>query len=125
MQSKKKTLVLGASIIDTRYSNICIRNLVEHEFPVEALGLRDGTVAGIKIQKGTPELDGIHTVTLYLGAHNQLPYYQYILDLKPARVIFNPGTENPEFEELLANSGIEVASACSIMMLHAGVYFEK
>lgn len=120
-----KTLVLGASTNQARYSNMLIRELAEQKFKVEALGLREGSVAGITISTGRPSFIGIHTITLYIGPQNQAPFYQYIIDLKPSRVIFNPGTENPEFEALLEKAGIEVIVACSIMMLHAGAFFEN
>ena len=125
MQSAKITLVLGASINENRFSNKCIRELLKHEFPVEALGLREGLVEGIIIKTGKPGLSNVHTVTLYIGAPKQPPYYQYIIDMAPVRVIFNPGTENPEFEKMLEIAGIEVLSACSIMMLNAGEFFEN
>ena len=101
---------------------MCIRELLSHQIPVEAIGLRDGTVSEVAIQKGLPDLSGIHTVTLYLGAKNQALYYPYILRLKPSRVIFNPGAENPEFEKILVTAGIEVELACTLVMLHSGVF---
>jgi len=104
---------------------MCLRELVGRNFQVEALGLQEGSVAGIPISTGRPSFTGIHTITLYIGPQNQPPFYQYIIDLKPSRVIFNPGTENPEFEDLLGKTGIEVTTACSIVMLHAGVFFEN
>ena len=116
---------MGASTNENRFSNKCIRELLKHGFPVEALGLREGSVEGIPIKTGKPELKGIHTVTLYIGAPKQPPYYQYIIDMAPVRVIFNPGTENPEFENVLENAGIEVLSACSIIMLHEGEFFKS
>jgi uncharacterized protein len=120
----KKTLVLGASTKESRYSNMCIRELSERNFPVEALGLREGMIGEVPVQTGKPLMENIDTVSLYLGANNQQAFYQYILDLKPRRVIFNPGTDNPEFEELLEKSGIEVTAACSLVMLHAGIFFD-
>jgi uncharacterized protein len=119
------TLVIGASLDETKYSNLCLRELVENDIPAYAIGLREGSIAGVPVVKGFPILNDIHTVTLYLNAIRQLEYYDYLLKMKPARVIFNPGTENPEFETLLEENGIEVVSACSIMMLKAGVFFEN
>lgn len=120
--TSKTTLVIGASENVSRYSNICIRELISNDLPVEAIGLREGSIEGVIIRKGFPSLNNIHTVTLYIGPQHQPEYYDYILSLKPERVIFNPGTDNPEFETLLMSKGIEVTAACSIMMLHAGLY---
>jgi hypothetical protein len=72
------------------------------------------------VQTGFPELDNIHTVTLYLGPENQHPFYSYILQLKPERVIFIPGTENPELQDLLLQAGIGITEDCTIMMVEGG-----
>ena len=121
-QSQKHTLVLGASLNPSRYSNICIRDLVEYDFPVTAIGLRQGEVAGINIHTDLPEIEDIHTITLYLGRKNQLPYYDYILKLKPERLIFNPGTWNDELATKATEAGIRVESKCTLMMISGGYY---
>jgi predicted CoA-binding protein len=123
LPSPENVLLLGASLDPARYSNMCLRDLAVQNIPVFAVGLKEGSVAGIQIVKEVPLGYKIHTVTLYLGARNQEPYFEYILNLKPVRVIFNPGTENPAFEKKLEEAGIEVLAACSIMMLHAGIFF--
>ncbi|MBK7029447.1 MAG: CoA-binding protein [Bacteroidales bacterium] len=119
----KNVLLLGASLDPSRYSYMCLSDLAMQKIPVIAVGLKEGNVSGIQIVKSVPDGQAIHTVTLYLGARNQEPYFQYILNLRPVRVIFNPGTENPGFERKLEEAGIEVLAACSIMMLHAGIFF--
>jgi len=116
----KSTLVIGASLKESRYSNICVKTLVSGQFPVTALGIREGMIDQVSVQTGFPELTNIHTVTLYMGPDNQKSWYQYILDLNPERVVFNPGTENPEFENLLTSAGIEVTEDCTIMMVQGG-----
>jgi predicted CoA-binding protein len=118
----KSTLVLGASLRETRYSNICVKALASSHFPVTAIGLREGLIEEIPVQTGLPELHNIHTVTLYLGPENQKFWYDYILKLYPARVVFNPGTENQEFENMLKNAGIEVIEDCTIMMIQRRRY---
>ena len=118
----KKTLVIGASENPARVSNTAIQKLVAANFPVEAIGLRVGKVGDIPIQKGLPVLECIDTVTLYVGKKHQPSYYDYIISLKPQRVIFNPGTENPEFQELLKGKGIEAFDACTLVMLSMRTY---
>ena len=113
----KSTLVIGASLRENRFSNICVRTLSEGHFPVTALGLREGFIDKIPVQSGFPDLKNIHTITLYLGPQNQPVYYDFILNLKPERVIFNPGTENPEFQQRLSKAGIKVTVDCTIMMV--------
>lgn len=119
---KKTTLVLGASLNPSRFSHICINTLVENGIPAVAIGLREGTVAGIKIITGQPSLNNIHTVTLYLGPPNQKPYYDYIMSMAPKRIIFNPGTWNPELVALCKQCQIEVVNNCTLMMISGGYY---
>jgi len=117
-----KTLVIGASENPERYSNKAIRSLVDHNEEVVAIGLKKGNVAGIPFDADKKVFDDIDTVTLYVGPKNQTEYYQYILGLKPRRVIFNPGTENPEFIDKLSAAGIYTEIACTLVLLSTGQY---
>jgi predicted CoA-binding protein len=90
--------------------------------PVIAVGYREGNIDGTKIQKEFPSDEAIDTVTLYLSQKNQVQYYDDIVNLKPKRVIFNPGTANQEFEDRLAKNDIEVVDACTLVMLSTGEY---
>lgn len=119
--TKKLTLVIGASENPSRYSNMAIRSLRKHDHPVLALAKREGQVGDVKIQTEFPE-EVINTVTLYVGPQRQPEYYDKVLKLNPRRVIFNPGTENPEFENLLEENDIEAVEACTLVMLSVGNY---
>jgi len=116
------TLVIGASTNPIRYSNMAIRALRSHNYNVVALAKRAGQVADVAIQTEFPTQGSIHTVTMYVGAQNQSEYYTLILNLKPKRVIFNPGAENVEFSKLLESKGIEVLEACTLVMLSTGQF---
>ncbi len=118
----KKTLVLGASANPARYSYMAIKKLVSYEHPVVAIGLKEEEVAGVKIHTIQLPLTNIDTVTLYLNPSRQRDYYNYIIGLEPKRVIFNPGTENPEFYQLLRQNKIEVEIACTLVMLSMNQY---
>ena len=118
----KKTLVFGASVKPHRYSYICIRRLVDAGVETVAFGLREGIVKGVPIQISPGGFSEIHTVTLYMRPSRQEPFYNDILGLKPQRVIFNPGTENPEFYALLQKEGVGVLEACTLVMLSMGQY---
>ncbi len=120
--NKPTTLVIGASENPNRYSNMAIKMLRKHDYPVKALGLREGKVLDVEIKKPGFEFKDIDTVTLYVGPQNQPAYYDYILNLKPRRVIFNPGTENLAFEKALTNAGIETEQACTLVLLSTGAY---
>lgn len=119
---KKKTLVLGASTNPSRYSNMAINRLVTYNQPVVALGLRKGEVAGISISSQREDFQEVDTVTLYLNPKRQVEYYDYILSLQPNRVIFNPGTENPELYNLLKKNNIEIEVGCTLVMLGTNQY---
>ena len=119
---QKKTLVLGASMNPGRYSNIAIKRLVSQNQPTVAVGLRKGEVAGVAITNEEEDFEDVDTVTLYLNAQRQAQYYDYILSLKPKRVIFNPGTENPELYALLRKNKIEIEIACTLVMLATNQY---
>jgi len=118
----KKTLVLGASAKPHRYANMAITQLVEKGHSVLAIGQNAGEVAGIKIQTKAIPLKNVDTVTLYLNPTRQRDYYNYIVEAKPKRVIFNPGTENPEFYQLLQLNDIKVEVACTLVMLTTNQY---
>jgi predicted CoA-binding protein len=122
MIKSKKTLVLGASTKPARYSFIAIEKLVGKGHSVLAIGQNAGEVAGIKIQTKAVPLKNIDTVTLYLNPLRQREYYNYIVEAQPKRVIFNPGTENPEFFQLLKLNDIKVEIACTLVMLATNQY---
>ena len=118
----KKTLVLGASLNPGRYSNLAINRLVNYGHDVEAVALRKGSVAGVEISTEKKVFENVGTVTLYLNPQRQVEYYDYIISLKPKRVIFNPGTENPEFYEILQKNNIETEVACTLILLGKNQY---
>jgi len=119
----KKTLVIGASSKPHRYSYSAVYQLQRFGIPVIALGLREGEIGKIKIITGFPEIDDVHTVTLYVGPRNQPVYYNYILNsIKPKRIIFNPGTENDDLYNAAKNQNIDVVENCTLMMLANGLY---
>ena len=117
-----KTLVLGASPDNSRYSYKCVKSLLRHDHEVVAVGTKKGRIQDIKIQPGKPEIPDIHTVSIYLNAKNQPEYYEYILGLNPKRIIFNPGAYNKEFIDLAKEKGIKTVVDCTLVMLSAGTF---
>lgn len=118
----KKTLVLGASDNPARYSYRAVHMLKNHGHEVLPVGIRKGEVAGLNIHTDRPQHNDIDTVTLYVGPQNQPSWYDYILDLKPRRILFNPGTENPELERMAHERGIRTEEACTLVLLSIGQY---
>lgn len=117
----KTTLVLGATPNADRYAYKATEMLLKFCHPVVLYGIKAGQIAGITINTEAPQQQ-VDTVTLYVGPKNQPPYYDYIIGLKPTRVIFNPGTENEEFENKLKQHNIEPVIACTLVMLSTGQY---
>jgi len=118
----KKTLILGASNNPSRYSFTAAQRLTKAEHLVVLVGVKRGEVAGQQILHSTKGISNIHTVTLYLSQKNQVTYENFILALKPQRVIFNPGAENVPFMEKLSEAGIEAVEACTLVMLSTGQF---
>ena len=119
---KKKTLVLGASGNPSRYSYLALQRLQSHQHPVVALAKRKAIVGSIPIETEKKAWEGIDTVTLYLNALHQKEYYDYILSLKPKRIIFNPGAENDELAALAKQNNIQPLEACTLVLLSTSQY---
>ena len=110
-------MVLGASLKPNRYSNLAIHRLVANNIPTSAYGLKTGSVSGVSIENQLVNYKDIHTITLYLNPKRQEAFYDYILALKPKRIIFNPGTENPILISLLEKHQIMHEIACTLTLL--------
>jgi uncharacterized protein len=122
MITNKKTLVIGASPNPDRASWQLVSRLQRSSFPVLALGMREGNIEGVPIESELQIIEDIHTVSLYINPTLQKNYEDYILQIHPKRVIFNPGTENRDLEKMLNDHGIETLNACSLVMLALNTY---
>lgn len=121
-----KTVIIGATTNPSRYAFLAANMLNEADFDFVPVGIKQGEVLGKEILdlRTKPAIDNVHTVTLYIGPQNQPEWYDYILSLKPKRIIFNPGTENPEFMELAQKQGVEVEAACTLVLIRTNSYSE-
>jgi hypothetical protein len=117
-----KTLVLGATPNPSRYAYLAAVSLMKHGHEVVPVGRKEGSINGQPILHEAPEDKDIHTVTLYLNPDNQKSWYDYILKLKPQRIVFNPGTENPELSRMARQAGIHTVEGCTLVMLSMGSY---
>jgi predicted CoA-binding protein len=118
----KKTLVLGASNNPGRYSNKAMRMLHQHGIETVGIGKRKDDTTAFPILDSIDLREKFHTVSIYLSPENQKNYYQDILTLKPERVIFNPGSENPELVQLLEENNIPFEHACTLVLLSTGQF---
>jgi predicted CoA-binding protein len=122
MIKSKKTMVLGASANPARYSYLAIKKLTAHQHPVVAIGKKNGKVGEVNIGTDHLPVSDVDTITLYLNPVNQQQYYDYILNLKPKRIIFNPGTENEYLIKKAKENDIETVVGCTLVMLSIGNY---
>ena len=117
-----KTLVLGASSNPNRYAYQAVGKLIQKGYEVIPLGVKDGELHGQKIMTNPIQWEAIDTVSLYLAPNRQADYKDYLLRLSPRRVIFNPGTENAELEQVLQAAGIQTEQACTLVLLSTNQY---
>ena len=122
MAQPKITVVLGASSNPGRYSYLAVNKLRRYGHPVVAIGKRKGQVEDVPIETDHIPVPDVDTITLYLNPNNQKEYYDYIMDLNPKRIIFNPGTENDELIRHAKENGIEPVIGCTLVMLSVGTY---
>lgn len=120
----KKTVIIGATTNPSRYAFLAAGMLADYGHEIVPVGIKEGVVEGKEILsiRDKPQIDEVDTITLYIGPAHQIEWYDYFLSLKPKRIIFNPGTENPDLELLANKSGIETIEGCTLVMLRTGQY---
>ena len=122
-KSELNTLILGATTNESRYAYLAAERLTQNNIPFYPVGIKKGSIFNKEIvnNKELPTID-IDTITLYIGPKHQEEWFDYILSVKPRRIIFNPGTENGELMEIANQNNIEVVEGCTLVMLAAGTY---
>lgn len=120
----KRTVLIGAAPNPSRYAYLAANMLKEYNHDTVLLGIKKGDINGNQILdiRKKPPIEGVDTITLYIGPHRQPEWYDYLLSLKPRRIIFNPGTENEEFQNLAEQQGVEVLEACTLVLLRSRQY---
>ena len=121
-KTSKKTVVLGASSKIDRYSNRAVNQLMANGHQVIPIGFENEKINGLQIETAFLPIENVNTISLYLNPKRQEAYYDYILSLNPKRIIFNPGTENRDLEQLAKKLNIETIEACTLVMLSVGNY---
>lgn len=119
-----KTVILGSVPKAYRYAYQAAEMLDDKGIEFIPVGIQDGQVLGREILNvyDNPQIDDVHTITLYVNAGRQKTIYDFIFDLNPKRIIFNPGAENTELKELAESKEIETIEACTLVMLSVGNY---
>ncbi len=117
--SEKIVVVLGASKNPERYANKAIRLLVANGYAVIPVNPREKEIEGLPVVHALAEITHpVHTVTIYVGPQRSEEMGEDILNLKPKRVIFNPGTESATLKSQLEAAGIRCVEGCTLVMLH-------
>lgn len=120
----KKTVIIGATTNKARYAYLAAQMLTEYNHEIVPVGIKDGAVFGQEIRDifERPQIANVDTVTLYIGPAKQPEHIDYILSLKPKRIIFNPGTENEDFMKRAEAQGVEAFEACTLVLLRSNQY---
>jgi hypothetical protein len=120
----KLTLVVGATDNVERYAYRAAEMLQNKGVDFIPIGIKKGKVLGKEILdlRQVPDLKEIHTITLYLGPQNQSEWIEYLIGLKPVRILFNPGTENHEFFQKATEAGIDAQNVCTLVLLTTGQF---
>ena len=123
LASDQAVVVLGASPKASRYSNMAVRQLKSNGYKVIPVNPGHPVVEGLETVSTLSDInEPVHTLTLYLSPVWSERIEDDIINLKPERVIFNPGTESGKLRESLSNSGIPYLEACTLVMLSTGQF---
>lgn len=122
----ENVVILGASDKPERYSYKAFKLLTQYGHKTILVHPRLQEVEG---EACLPDLlsvkaKNVHvdTLTLYVNPEISSNMKDEILQLKPGRVIFNPGTENSELEEALKKANIPYEEACTLVLLKTGQF---
>lgn len=119
-----KTVIIGASPNPTRYAHMAAQRLEDKGHEFVPVSIKKGEVLGKEILniRDEPPVENVHTVTMYVSASHFEGWEDYVIGLKPKRIVFNPGSENEVLESMAQSAGIEVVHGCTLVMLGTGEY---
>lgn len=118
-----RVVVLGASPKPARYANQAVRLLKEKGYQVIPVHPKIAEIEQLPVVENLRRVaHPVHTLTLYVGPERSLPVLHEMIELRPQRVIFNPGTESAELEEALGRHGVECITGCTLVMLKTGQF---
>lgn len=117
-QQPERVVILGASDKPDRYSHQAQLFLSEHGHEVVPVHPKLVSIAGVSVVADLSQISGpVDTVTMYVGPAISGGLADKLAALKPRRVIFNPGSENPPLAAKLEAAGIAVEEACTLVLL--------
>lgn len=120
---KEKVAILGASHNPERYAYKAFKMLQEYGHDPVPVNPGRVEIEGKKVFPALGAIDfPIDTLTMYVGPAISTSLANDILALRPKRVIFNPGSENPELEKKLEQKGVQVLEACTLVLLRTNQF---
>lgn len=120
---QERVVILGASDKPDRYAYKALQSLTKHGHTVVPVHPKLTEIEGVPVVSNLADVAGeVDTLTLYVNPAISTAAADEILKLKPQRVIFNPGTENPELAQRLNAAGIATMEACTLVLLSTGQY---
>ncbi|MDD3148792.1 MAG: CoA-binding protein [Candidatus Riflebacteria bacterium] len=120
---KERVVVLGASPNPERYSYKAVNMLLEYGHEVVPVHPVADKIENIPVTARLNMVTGpVDTLTLYLSPDTLTPLENDMVNLKPGRIIFNPGTENPVLMENLRKRGMNIVEACTLVLLRTGQF---
>lgn len=115
--------ILGASDNPDRYAYLALKMLQDYGHKPLPVNPTLKAIEGLPVSATLGELkEPVHTLTMYLGAARSNKLIEDIVKLKPGRVIFNPGSENPALEARLREAGLPFEHACTLVLLRTGQF---
>ena len=121
MNSNESILVIGASANPNRSSYFATKFLHNIGVSLYTIANKNGKIDDLELSDQYASIHSVDTISIYLNPDRQKKYYDYILSLHPKRIIFNPGTENPELATIAKNNCIEIVNGCTIAMFASGI----
>ncbi|MCO4793750.1 MAG: CoA-binding protein [Bacteriovoracaceae bacterium] len=115
--NSENVVILGASDKVERYSYKAMKMLIEHGHKPILVHPKLKLINGIPVFHTLSEITNAETLTIYVNKEISNQIRNEILNLDIKRVIFNPGTENPELKKELEDKNIKVEEACTLVLL--------
>jgi len=117
-------VVLGASTNPERYSFQAVQRLAARGYRVIPVHPKYSEVAGVPVTASLSAIQSrpVDTITVYVRPEISSGLADVFFSTTPRRVIFNPGSENPELANRLRQTGIQVEISCTLVLLATGQF---
>jgi predicted CoA-binding protein len=119
----ERVVILGASDQPDRYAHKAFRMLREHGHEVIPVHPTLTEIEGVAVVPDLRSVEGpVDTLTLYVRPSISESVAGDLVEMKPGRVLFNPGTESAVLQAKLDEAGISREEACTLVLLGTGMF---